>query len=100
MPDLRLRGGHVESNGSDVSVHVPTANLQAQALMTSEQTHALLVPKDREPSEALLCSRCKGSEIVLMVAFPGGDGYDLRVCRDCIIARPPGHPLIIDIEKA
>ena len=99
MRGLKLVGGSVLANEVDVLVKAPTANLHSQALVTNDKIHALLIPKERDADEAMRCSKCKASsDIVIMVQFPGGQGYDLRLCRDCMSSRAPGNPLKIDME--
>lgn len=97
MTNLRLTGGSAVSDGQDVTIQVPTANLNGKALVSNPRTDALIVPRD-EPLSEVACFRCKGSDIVVKVKFPKDEGYQLALCRDCLKDRQPGRPIVIDME--
>lgn len=97
MTDLRLVGGEVLSDGENVTVKAPTANLRGRALATNPRVDALIIPRD-EPLTEVACFRCKGLDIVVKVKFPKDEGYQLALCRDCLNKRSPSNPIIIDME--
>jgi hypothetical protein len=94
---LKLVGGDVISDGRDVTVKAPTADLTASALVSNPHTDALIIPRD-EPLNEVACFRCRGTDIVIKVKFPKDEGYQLALCRDCVKDRPVGHPIMIDME--
>jgi hypothetical protein len=94
---LQLRGGAVRTDGKDVTVETPTADLRGRALVSNPRTDALIVPRD-EPLTEVFCIRCKGSDIVVKVKFPYDEGYQIALCRDCVKDRPMGQPIVLDME--
>lgn len=63
---------------------------------------ALLVHKNRIPDTegVITCVKCgKSKDIVIVVNFPGEDGFPLVFCRQCLSNRPMGRPLIIDFKS-
>lgn len=110
MKGLRFEGGQIDvlDDGRSVAIHAPTADLSAQAIVSSPGVSSgLLVSKDRDPEYAAgmpLCTMKAGKrhqgdqDVVLMVSFPDADGYPIQVCRGCVMRRSPGRPLRIDME--
>lgn len=94
---LQTVGGQVKTDGKDVTVNVPTADLSGRALVSNPRTDALIVPRD-EPLTEVRCLRCQGTDIVVKVKFPYDDGYQLALCRNCLKDRPVGHPIVLDME--
>lgn len=95
--DLKLVGGEVIADGSDVTVRAPTADFRNQALVSNPRTDALLIGRDTELAE-VACFICKGHDVVVKVKFPRDEGYQLALCRDCLKNRPTGKPIIVDME--
>ena len=102
MSGLQLVGGYVEQDepGGDVTVHAPTANLSAQALVTNESIHALLVPREEDSGILRRCILCKSEHKPIAVVVNMPDGAGIRVCLGCLEDRTSAHrpPLTFDLE--
>lgn len=99
MSGVLLRGGGTTYEDGNVKVNVPTANMRTQAIVANPQSHALLVPKERDPKEARFCVRCKSPDIVVEVHFTSDDNDAVRLCRNCVEARVPGNPIVVNLSK-
>lgn len=111
---IRISGGRIEKpDPYSTIVYAPTAVYEANTMPafvhsgaldpdSSVKGGALLVHKDRNPDTegVTTCVKCgKGRDIVVVINFPGGDGFPLIFCRDCMHNRPMGRPLIIDFKS-
>ena len=90
MNGFGLKGGKIETLEDGSKLIYPPMAAKGGALVYNPI-------RDPEVSDGyLLCSRCKGLDITIIIEFPGG-GESLKFCRNCL-DRPSGRPWIVKFQ--